>query len=276
MLEQTSELTGLAALRGAASQFGINLGASGNSPVYLFPDMLASREMILRLFSRSYPSKDGGTIDLLDYFHVSGPSRERRLELAAAGPGRRLLRTAFDARSGVTTVSALLRDPVLGAAVVNASIEELNSYLREIRSSQAGEKVRFIAQRMREVQDSLAFSEEGLTRFRERNRLTSSPELALEEGRLVRAVTMNEQLFLTLRSQYEIARIDQMRSLPDVLVLEKAAPPPLRASPRRVRTVILGAVLSTLVALAAVVVLEMARSFRHGLRERLRAGAETP
>jgi uncharacterized protein involved in exopolysaccharide biosynthesis len=126
---------------------------------------------------------------------------------------------------------------------------------------------------MSEVEDSLAYSENALKTFRERNRVTSSPELVLEESRLVRAVTVNEQLFLTLKSQYEIARIDQMRSLPDILVLERAAPPPLRASPQRARTVVLGALLSTLVALVVVVVLEGSRSFRDGLRERLQTGA---
>ena len=71
--------------------------------------------------------------------------------------------------------------------------------------------------------------------FRERNRQTlGSPLLMMQEARLTRNVTMNEQMFITLKTQLEVARIDAVRDLPDIAVVEKAAPPMYRWHPLRI------------------------------------------
>ncbi len=267
LMETSSEFEALGGLRGAASQFGFNFGGSGTNLSLLFPDLLSSHDLTARLLTRTYPVTGGGEVTLLDFLKVKKGEPQRRLERAVSRYSRRLVQVLYDPRTGMTSISATFRDPQLAAAVVNASVEELNHDIQILQSSQAGDKVRFVARRISEVQDSLATAEENLEAFREHNRVTAgSPELMLEESRLNRQVTIYEQLFLTLKGQYEVARIEQFRNLANVTVLEKASPPLFRSSPRRFRTVVLGAVGSGFLALVAAFALELGLAIYRRLR----------
>lgn len=63
--------------------------------------------------------------------------------------------------------------------------------------------------------------------------LEALPESGVELARQLRDVKMLEQLFLLLSAQYEEARIDEVRDVPTVEVLDQATPPERKARPRR-------------------------------------------
>lgn len=246
-LSSSSDGSSLSALRGAAAQFGIGGPSANVSP--LFPQMLSSSELIGKILAREYPLQNGGSIHLVQYLKIkqSDPEGTQRV---AVGSIRQALRSTYDMKSGVTTISASFGDPQLAAAVANAGAEELDHFLKELKTSQAGQKARFVAQRLDEVQTQLQQGEDALKTFREQNRQVSgSPLLMLEEARLARTVSMNEQVFLTLKTQLEVARIEAVRDLPDIAVIEKATEPFPRSNRRRI---LMGATL--LSGLAGVVV----------------------
>lgn len=233
----SSDAASMAQLRGAASQLGFSMGSPSANASPLFPQLLASRDLAARILAREYPLQDGTSASLFEYMGIKGSDPERNLQLGALYL-RGMLRSTYDIKSGVTTISATFRDPRLAAAVVNGTIEELDRFLQELKTSQAGQKARFVTQRLKEVETQLARGENGLKTFRERNRqIIGSPQLMLEEARLSREVTMNEQVFITLKAQLEIARIDAVRDVPDIAVVEKALPPLYR--PRWHRTVMM-------------------------------------
>ena len=71
------------------------------------------------------------------------------------------------------------------------------------------EKKDFISGRIIEVEKQLIKAEENLKIFRESNRsIFQSPSLMLEQERLVREVSTLMQLYLTLKSQYELVQIE--------------------------------------------------------------------
>ena len=73
------------------------------------------------------------------------------------------------------------------------------------------------------------------------NRIISgSPQLMLEEGRLIREVEVNQRLFLELKAQRELAGIERYRDVPLVIVLDEAATPVTRFAPRRARLLVSG------------------------------------
>jgi uncharacterized protein involved in exopolysaccharide biosynthesis len=233
-LSSSSDASSLSALRGAAAQFGVGMGGASANVSPLFPQMLSSSELIGKILSREYPLQDGKSIDLRQYLKIKQSDPEKTLRVAVRRI-RQALRSTYDMKSGVTTISASFRDPQLAAAVANASVEELDRFLKELKTSQAGEKARFIAQRLDEVHTQLQRGEDALKTFREQNRqVIGSPLLMLEEARLTRTVTMNEQVFITLKVQLETARIDAARDVPEVAVIEKATAPFPRSNRRRI------------------------------------------
>jgi uncharacterized protein involved in exopolysaccharide biosynthesis len=233
-LSASSEGSALTQFRGAAAQLGMGGGGSTMIASALFPQLLSSSELIGGILSREYPLQDGRTIGLAQYLKIERRDPETASRVAV-GTIRARLTSTYDMKSGVTTISASFGDPKLAAAVANAGAEELDRFLKELKTSQAGEKARFITQRLNEVQTQLQQGEDALKVFREQNRqVLGSPLLMLEEARLARTVSMNEQVFITLKTQLETARIEAVRDVPDIAVIEKATPPPPRSNRRRI------------------------------------------
>lgn len=233
-LSSSSDISSASALRGAAAQFGLGMGGPSANISPLFPQLLSSNELIDRLLARKYQLPDGLSIELIPYLKISGddPERTRR---TAIGRIRGALRSVYDIKSGVTTIYASFKDPQLAAAVANAGAEELDAFLKELKTSQAGQKARFIAQRLNDVQVQLQAAEDALKAFRQQNRqVIGSPLLMLEEARLARAVSMNEQMFITLKTQYETARIEAIRDVPDIAIIEKAVGGSPQSNRRRI------------------------------------------
>ena len=77
------------------------------------------------------------------------------------------------------------------------------------------------------------------------------PATGMGNIRLVREVKYQEVLFELLARQYELARVDESKEAPVVQVLDRAAPPEKRSSPRRTLIVLVTAVAAGLVAALA-------------------------
>ena len=128
----------------------------------------------------------------------------------------------------------------------------------------------FIEARMDSTRARLRAAEEALKAFREQNvRINKSPELLLREGRLIRDARIQEEIFLTLTKQYELAKIDEAYHQPELVVLDWATPPVFKAGPMRTRSVVGALGLGMLVA----AVVSIARTYRPVSWEATRAGA---
>ncbi len=121
-------------------------------------------------------------------------------------------------------------------------------------STQAGENRRFVEGRLGEVSQSLAKAEGALLDFRERNlRIGNSPRLLLEEGRLTRSLREQEEIYLTLQRQYELAKLEEMRDVPTLSILDPAVRPISKYSPKRVVLSVFGFLIGGFTAFAALV-----------------------
>ena len=87
----------------------------------------------------------------------------------------------------------------------------------------------------------LAFAEDSLKAFMFENRqFSNSPQLVFEEDRLQRQVSMRQDLVSAIAQAYEQARIEEVRNLPVITVIDHPEPPAL-ADPRgRLMMLVLG------------------------------------
>ena len=155
-------------------------------------------------------------------------------------------------KDGFTVIEFVWTDPDVAAGFLNATIREMDRYLRILTVAEVRERRRMIDRRRAEEADSLRIAEEEMLRFREANRaINMSPEAQLEEGRLQRNVEIHGTLYTELTRQAEIAKIEEMREMPVVNVLDWAYPPPISSGPKKMRivfvSILLGFVLITII-----------------------------
>lgn len=240
------------ALMGVAGRLGLRLGA-GEDLGELFPQLLRSRTLLEKVLARPLPLSGGGVDSLARWLDPSGRTPSARSESALRKLRGKLL-AGVDGRTGLVTVSVTLADPVLAAAAANACVEELDAFAVAARREHSSRQSDFIRTRLQEVGAELAAAESALQDFRERNRrVVDSPQLLLQQERLARVVEVAQRVFLELTAQREIARIEQARDVPLLIVLDKAVPPVRKHAPQRLRLLCSAAVLSLLVGFAVVV-----------------------
>ena len=102
-------------------------------------------------------------------------------------------------------------DPIIAKNLNSLILKELKEVNRLFKIQHVNEKVKFIEQRIVSVKDDLESSEKDLKSFRERNRQISSPSLQLELERLNREVEVQKNVFLTLKQQYELSKIEEVQ-----------------------------------------------------------------
>tara|TARA_B110000003_G_C16611914_1_gene519798 strand:+ start:180 stop:1190 length:1011 start_codon:yes stop_codon:yes gene_type:complete len=94
-------------------------------------------------------------------------------------------------------------------------------YYTSITNIKALEKRQFISGRLTVVQDKLAKSEEDLVVFMEKNKsLNNSVKLMLKKDRIERDINLHNQLYVTLSSELEMAKIDEKNNTSTIYLLD--------------------------------------------------------
>ena len=238
-----------AGLAGIAGQLGVSLGTEASQSPRFYADVAKSREILDRLLLAHYGDprvldepRDSTT--LLDVLRPGGRNARDRLERGAKKLAR-LLSGDINAQTNIVTVKADSRYPELAAAVANRLVAYLNEFNTQTRQSQARERRRFIEQRVAQGERDLREAEDALKTFYQANRSwQQSPQLMFEEGRLRRQVEVRQELYLTLRREYETARIEEVNDTPVITVIDSAVVPQHRSSPKRTLWAVLTLMLS--------------------------------
>lgn len=251
----------------------INVSSLRRSPgmtdAALFPRILTSRTMAKRVLKKKYRrSGQDEENSLYEIYRIKGTSENLRIE-SGIGLLLSIVNVFQDRNIGMITVSVTTPDPVLSAELAQSFVEELNTLNLELRVKKARDSREFIKARLNEISEQLKQAEEALLGFNKRNVLRSSPELILQEGRLHRNVALQQQLYLTLSNQLEVAKIEEVKSTPVVQVLDRADPPTIKSGPPRRQRVLQAAVISLLFGIALVFGRDaIGRAFREDPKKR--------
>jgi len=228
----------LGGLAGLAGQFGVSLGGDAIQSPRFYTEVIRSRTMRQRLLLATFPdprpdAAAGDSATLAVLLKVRGRDRADSLEKGARRVGG-LLEIKADNPTRLLKVSVETRYPTLSAGIANRLVEYLNDFNAETRQSQARERRRFVEGRSIDVERGLRDAEDRLKRFYQTNRSwQQSPETIVEEGRMRRQVDLAKELFISLRREYESARIEEVNDVPVLTVIDSAVAPKRRSSPNR-------------------------------------------
>ena len=224
---------------GTLGQFAdiISLGAvdaSGGNIARLYPVIVSSDVVLRSVIRRQYQTlKFNEPVDLISYLEMEEETEGENMARAIKEI-RACLDASLDAKTSVVTLTLEMQESELAADVLNSLVRELDHFMRSEKVTNASERVEWLEMRLREVKDSLRAAEDTLQDFRTRNRrVADSPQLLLEQGRLVRDVELNSTLFVELKKQFELAKLEEIKNLTIVNVLDSATPPVRKERPRR-------------------------------------------
>jgi len=248
----TAQLPG--GLAGLASQVGLTLGAEPSQSPDFYSRVLRSRELLERILLTRYldPRSTETPVDSITFMRILRVNGDDEADSLHNGVKAldKLLSVDVDDQTNIVTFRVDAPSPELAAQVAKRFIEYLNDFNTHTRQSRAGERRKFIEQRLSEGESDLHKAEEDLRTFYERNRSwQGAPQLVFEEGRLHRRVEIRQDLYLTLSRQYQSARIEEVNDTPVITVVDHPVPPTEKARPKRALLIVLGFFLGGIVAI---------------------------
>ena len=240
---------GMSQLQSMASSFGYDVG--GSEANFNIPDVVKSRRIKLSILNKKWHFDElNENMTLPEYWHkddkpgiISRIFGKKELDPALkylkweTGALKKInerIKVSESNKTGLITVSVLSEEPKLSKDIVTYIAEALISYINDVQGKRAGENRQFIEERITEATAQLEKSEESLKTFREENRsIKDSPELQMQLERLMRDAEVNKQVFITLKQQYEIARIEEVKEAPVVNVLDEGRVAVEKDKPKR-------------------------------------------
>jgi uncharacterized protein involved in exopolysaccharide biosynthesis len=211
-------------LGGIAAQFGINLsGGDAASSPQLYTDLLETRTILLPVAMKTYRgrTKTGGVIEgnLITVFNVQGRRnvQEQRVVQALRGA----IKGTVIAKTGVIEMSVSSGSPELSYQIATNVLAQLNEYNLSTRQASAAAEREFVERQVTEKRAELQQAETQLSNFLQSNRqYRTSPQLYLEYSRLQRLVDMRQALLSRMYEAFENARIEEVRNLPVINIIE--------------------------------------------------------
>ena len=225
--------SGLGALAG---QFGVALPSEASTSPRFYAELVKSRTLLEGVLLSQVPVPGGSQGDstrLIDLLDRGGTSRADSLFRGV----RRLtdrVHVNVDTRTNIISLSVEARDPAVAATVANRFVTLVEQFNSTARRSQARQRRIFVEGQMALGEEALRAAERQLEQFHEANRsYRQSPQLMSVEGRLQRQIQVRQEVYLTLRRDYESARIDEVNDVPAITIIDSATPPTRKSKPKR-------------------------------------------
>jgi uncharacterized protein involved in exopolysaccharide biosynthesis len=230
---------------GLASLAGVNVG--DNPPTQIYQNLILSETVVSDVIYKRYQTQEyDHPVNLMQYFDLkpdkSLPAnlQERKMFLKMYEDMSKF-RTGvnYDRMTKILVVTVEMPESKLSADVVNELVLSMDRYVRTQRKSYATEQRKYLEERVKQIKDTLTFCEDRLKVFRETNRQTlQSPELQLEQARLMRNVEIQQAIYSELIKQLELVKLSEVKDTPVVNVREYAQEPVMKTGPKRVMILI--------------------------------------
>jgi len=229
-----------------ANQFGINTRANRNidiSSTALYPQIVTSRTFAEKLLRKEfYTEKFEKKLPLVAIFSYGTGSPKKGMDTIIIQTSKRIPpMIKFTDEGPFLILNVTTNEPQFSKDLAEAVLEELDKLQRIHKSQKVIEKKNFIEQQINIAQSELEKLEEQLKDFRETNRrIETSPSLQLIHDRMQRNVTVQQGIFLTLKQQLELAKIEEVQKSSFVQVLDAPSLPLDISNPPKLSSYILG------------------------------------
>ena len=228
---------------GFASQLGINIPLSMGGKVpwdEIYPEILKSSNLLESALEDKYSTKKYGESSLLDIiineYGLSGYN-EQNQKNRALNKLREMIKINKDRTSPIVNIEISTFEPVFSHDLSNQLISKSSIIQRELKTNRIKQKRLFIEERLDQVSREMKAMEKELRLFRENNRVISTPTLEMKVQEMGRELDLQSTLYVTLKTQYEKAKIDEVGRDDMVQKIDGPSIPFDLTSPRRLLSI---------------------------------------
>ena len=259
-----SSASGLAS---AASMLGLgnlNVGSEGDAlNIMLFPDILASDPFALELYAMDVTNEDGERMPLNEYIEtqrtawwgwllqlpfkaigalrggtdegtgVPDPFRLSREETKRLKAIKESMAAVVDKKTGVTTITVTLQDPLVSATVADSVVSKLQDYITAYRTKKAVDDSEYLEKLYRERQQDYYDAQQRYAAYVDGNRSLYTQRSMVEGERLQNDMNQAYQIYNQVASQLQVARAKVQEAKPVFAVVNPATVPVRAASPNK-------------------------------------------
>jgi len=154
-----------------------------------------------------------------------------------------------------------MEDPKLASYIANYIAEYVKRFISIEQKREASRNKVFVEKQMEEAKKQMGNSEDSLTDFRKDHPLRlDTPSIEMMRERLQSTVEENRAVYITLRQQFEIAKIDEAKERLLINILDTAEPAVKKAKPKRTLIVILSFIFGLFLAVPYTLYLDRRKS----------------
>ena len=228
-----NEPQGLSSLLNLSEKVGLG-GMQAKDPIDILTDIVKTNTFLKGIAAKKFTStRLGGPANLMEIFRIKGETPELK-NFYLIKSLKKKINFSTDKRSGVLYIDVTTPEPMLCKDLADTLILDLNNYYRNLVSSKKSSYREFLEQRVKEAEATLRESENQLRGFKEKNIMsTNSPEIMLLQLRYQRNIRIDEELFLTLRKEFEMAKLEEHKDMPAVDVLDAPEVPLFKTAPQK-------------------------------------------
>jgi uncharacterized protein involved in exopolysaccharide biosynthesis len=236
----------LSDMAGMASQLGLSMPMNiGNEIPWdeMFPEIIKSENLVKSVLNENFFSNKYGNNQLLSTIIEKEYKLKNKslifLEKMIIHEFNEMITVSKSRLSPIVTVELEFFEPQVAADILNKIIEFASITQVKIKLKQISEKRKFIEERIVEVKEALKNAEMKLKEFKESNRrVERSPSLKLQESRLEREVSLQTTLYMSLKSQFENVKIEEVEEAAMIEVIDGPIVPFKITRPKKASTVI--------------------------------------
>lgn len=197
-----------------ASQFGVSIPGQNKEDSWVSEDIIKSRKIAKEVVNEKFRTlKYGDERSLVSIlFNEKNKLRNSQDEIKAIKNFIKSIGVKENKNSGIFTISITSFEPGLAKSINKVLIDKLHQNQKIFNKNILGDSKKFIKNRINEIKVELNIAEENLRTFTSRNRrIDNSPLLQLDNQRLSREVEVLKQVYITLKQQLELVKIEEVK-----------------------------------------------------------------
>ena len=297
-------LSGIASMLGVG---GFNMGSDADAlNVTLYPDIVSSTPFILDLmdtpvstideeqpdttlvgYLKEYTSSSlMGTVMSLPFKAIGGImslfKSEEEVKTDIINPFhltqeqsqtvdglKKMIVANVDKKTGVTTVSVTMQDPMVAAILTDTVIVKLKEHITKYRISKAEEDCKYWEELNKIRQDDYYMKQKKYAEYVDANKNVVLQSVRIEQERLQNEMNLAYQVYSSVASQLQMAKAKVQEAKPVFAVVEPASVP-LQPSGTSRKMILLGVVFLAVAAAAAWVLFgqDLWKNLKEGLAEK--------
>lgn len=233
-------------LKGIAAQFGFSIPQKQENEIYsagMYPKIIKSRILANELLVRKFNTLEFGyqkqLLQILTHGNKKPGVGVDTLKIYGYQVLKGMINVKKDTKTSVISINVSAPEPQFAADLALAIIEELDKFQQTNKKNLINEKLKFIQERILKVKNDLDNAENELKYFRESNRqMGDSAALLLKQERMVREIEIQKNIFIMLKQQIEITKIEEKGLYPMFQILESPEAP-LKPSNQGMKTTVM-------------------------------------